>query len=272
MAASFLEEEQFDTDSSAVTTNELDDFESKQATQSQAQEAPEDTEDDLPEKYRGKTAKQIAQMHMEAEKLVGRQAQEVHSVRALADDLIKQQLKAKETTEAIKSTSSDIDFFENPQAAIQKVIEADPTVQEARLAAQQLKAMQAQAALNQKHPDFPAIVAEPEFQQWIAQSPIRQQLFQQADKGMDVNAADELFSTYKQIKQTRVQAVDANATETKKQTLKAAQVDAGGTGETSKKIYRRQDILEMMRNNPERYYSDSIQQELMKAYAENRVR
>lgn len=270
MAANFMDEEQFDTDSSAVTTNELDDFESKQATQDQTQ--VQATEEELPEKYRGKSAKQIAQMHMEAEKLVGRQAQEVHSVRALADDLIKQQLKSTKEQEATQSTSSDIDFFENPQAAIQKAIESDPSVKEARLAAQQFKAMQTQASLNQKHPDFPAIMAEPEFQQWIGQSSIRQQLFQQADKNYDIAAADELFSTYKQIKQARVQAVDTTATETRKQSLKAAQVDAGGTGETSKKVYRRQDILEMMRSNPERYYSESIQNELTRAYAENRVR
>ena len=272
MATSFVDEEQFDNDPSANTLNELDDFESKQAPQSTQVE--QETEDDIPDKYKNKTAKQIAQMHMEAEKLIGRQAQEVHQVRSLADNLIKQQLNNAPTkqAESIQSSNSDIDFFENPQQAIRNAVESDPSVKEARLATQQFKAMQAQASLNQKHPDFPSIVAEPEFQQWVEQSAIRKQLLQQADQGFDVNAADELFTTYKQIKQARQQTVSNNSTEMRTQTLKAAQVDSGGTGETSKKIYRRQDILEMMHKQPERYYSDSIQNELMKAYAEKRVR
>ena len=48
-------------------------------------------EDDLPDKYRGKSPKEIAKMHQEAEKLIGRHGQEVRELRELADSLIKQQ-------------------------------------------------------------------------------------------------------------------------------------------------------------------------------------
>ena len=50
------------------------------------------TEPVIPEKYKGKSLDEIVKMHQEAEKLIGRQAQEVGEVRKLADELIKQQL------------------------------------------------------------------------------------------------------------------------------------------------------------------------------------
>ena len=45
---------------------------------------------DIPEKYRGKSLDEVVKMHQEAEKLIGKQAQEVGEVRKLADELIKQ--------------------------------------------------------------------------------------------------------------------------------------------------------------------------------------
>jgi hypothetical protein len=44
---------------------------------------------DIPDKYRGKELSDIIKMHQEAEKLIGKQAQEVGEVRKLADELIK---------------------------------------------------------------------------------------------------------------------------------------------------------------------------------------
>jgi hypothetical protein len=55
-----------------------------------------------------------------------------------------------------------------------------------------------------------------------------------------------------------------------KQNLKAASVDVGGTGESSAKIYRRADLIRLMMTDPARY--EERQPEIMKAYAEGRVR
>ena len=45
----------------------------------------EQASDDIPEKYRGKQLSDIIKMHQEAEKLIGKQAQEVSEVRKLAE-------------------------------------------------------------------------------------------------------------------------------------------------------------------------------------------
>ncbi len=71
-------------------------------------------EENVPTKYKGKSLDEIIRMHQEAEKLIGRQAQEVGEVRKLADELIKRQLEPKQVeTEATKE--DEIDFFEDPK-------------------------------------------------------------------------------------------------------------------------------------------------------------
>lgn len=42
-------------------------------------------EDDVPERYRGKSPADIAKMHQEAEKMIGRQSSEIGKLRRLAD-------------------------------------------------------------------------------------------------------------------------------------------------------------------------------------------
>ncbi len=53
----------------------------------------------IPSKYQNKSLEEIVKMHQEAEKLIGRQAQEVGEVRKLADELIKQHSKQRLTPE-----------------------------------------------------------------------------------------------------------------------------------------------------------------------------
>ena len=97
----------------------------------------EQVSDDIPEKYRGKQLSDIIKMHQEAEKLIGKQAQEVGEVRKLADDLIKQNLSEK--SQPIKEEEPEVDFFENPQAAVRKTVDSHPDVLAARQAALDFK-------------------------------------------------------------------------------------------------------------------------------------
>ena len=70
---------------------------------------------ELPDRYRGKSIEDVVKMHQEAEKVIGRQAQEVGEVRKLADELIKQNLGAK--SQPIEKQEPEVDFFEDPQFA-----------------------------------------------------------------------------------------------------------------------------------------------------------
>jgi hypothetical protein len=99
-------------------------------------------------------------------------------------------------------------------------------------------------------------------------------LFAKADADYDFEAADELLSTYKELKQVKQQAqnIQTAVVESKAQdkAMKAASVDVGGSGETSRKVYRRADLIKLRMTDPDRYMA--LQDEIMSAYAQGRVK
>jgi hypothetical protein len=260
------------------TPSELDIEETKQQQQqtvdtNEAAETPQqDDTPKVPSKYQGKTLEEIVQMHQEAEKLIGRQAQEVGEVRKLADQLIKNNLEHQNTQlpHQQNKQTEEVDFFEDPQKAIQRAVENHPDVQAAKQTAAQFKAMQTQQQLAAKHPDFAEVVRDGEFQEWIKASPVRLNMFAVADSTYDFNTADELLSTFKQIKGAKAQQTQNAGQQVLQKNLKAASVDVGGTGESSQKVYRRADIMNLMMTNPDRY--EALQPEIMEAYRTGRVR
>jgi hypothetical protein len=230
--------------------------------------------EELPEKYRGKSAIEIARMHQEAEKLIGRQANEVHEVRSLADQLLKQQLDSKAKEAKPIEESLEDDFFADPASAVNRQVEKHPAVLEARQAALEMKRMKTAQQLSSKHPDFATIASDAGFQDWVKSSAIRLNLFAKADAEFDFESADELLSTYKELKQIKQQnqvqqsvAVESKAQE---QAMKAATVDVGGAGETSRKVYRRADLIKLRMTDPDRYMQ--LSDEIMDAYATGRVK
>jgi hypothetical protein len=223
---------------------------------------------DIPDKYRGKELSDIIKMHQEAEKLIGKQAQEVGEVRKLADELIKQNLAGK--SQPIKEEEPEVDFFENPQAAVRKTVDNHPDVLAARQAGQEFKKMQIQQKLAAEHPDFGQIVQDPDFANWVKSSPIRIGLYAKADGEFDYDSANELLSTYKQLKGVKAKQTNEAGETQRKSNLKAATVDVGGSGESGKRVYRRADLIRLKMTDPNRY--DALSDEIMQAYQEGRVK
>jgi hypothetical protein len=275
MAANFIQEEElFNSNEQEevqdITTPVPDSTGAGQAEAAGVQEQVEE----LPEKYRGKSAIEIAKMHQEAEKLIGRQANEVHEVRSLADQLLKQQLESKaRETKPIEESLED-DFFADPASAVNRQVEKHPAVLEARQAALEMKRMKTAQQLASKHPDFATIASDSGFQDWVKSSAIRLNLFAKADAEFDFESADELLSTYKELKQIKQQNqnVQSAAVESKaqEQAMRAATVDVGGAGESSRKVYRRADLIKLKMTDPDRYMQ--LSDEIMSAYAEGRVK
>jgi hypothetical protein len=222
---------------------------------------------ELPEKYREKSLDEIVKMHQEAEKLIGKQAQEVGEVRKLADELIKQNLGSRQQT---RQEEPEVDFFENPQQAVQRTVDNHPDILAARQVTQEMRRAQIQQRLAQEHPDFGDIAKDQDFANWVKSSPIRIKIFEQADSGYDFDSANELLSTYKQLRSVKQKQTSDDGEVTRKQNLKAVGVDVGGSGESSKKVYRRADLIRLKMQDPNRY--DALSDEIMQAYQEGRVR
>ena len=253
-------------DSEELSGNSLDVDELDNKTTTEVKK--EEQKPEVPDKYRGKSVEDIVRMHQEAEKLIGKQAQEVGEVRKLADELIKQQLST--TQQATTKEETEVDFFEDPQKAVRSAVERHPDVLAAKDASLRLKRMEAQTKLREKHSDMDTIVQNPDFVEWVKASPTRLKLYADADANFDTEAADELLSTFKELKSIRQQQSKNDGDAVRQQNLKAASVDVGGTGESSKKIYRRADLIRLRMTDPNRY--EALSDEIMRAYAENRVK
>jgi len=227
----------------------------------------EESKSELPEKYREKSLEEVVRMHQEAEKLIGKQAQEVGEVRKMADELLKQNLGSKQQQVEVEP---EVDFFENPQKAVQNTIDKHPDVLAARQAGMEFKRMQIQQKLVQDHPDYTQVVNDSEFQNWVKSSPIRLGLYAKADGEFDYDSANELLSTFKQLRGIKAKESEKASDATRTKSMKAAQVDVGGSGESSKRVYRRADLIRLKMTDPVRY--ESLNDEILAAYAEGRVR
>ena len=250
-----------------------EDEELESQEQEPEQETPEteppDEEDDIPEKYKGKSVKDIVRMHQEAERAIGKQGSEVGELRRIVDEFVRAQTVTKQ--QQAPEVEEEVDFFTDPDKAIAKAISKHPKVQQAEQMAAQMAQAKILQDLKSTHPDYGDIIKDASFVDWIGKSKVRQELFSRADRYYDFDAANELLSTWKERNQV-VQQTKAVEKVERKQAVKAASTGATkGSGETaSKKTYRRADIIELMRFNPDRY--QELAPDIMQAYAEGRVK
>ena len=236
----------------------------------QQQERLPETEQlsDIPNFYRDKSLEDVIKMHQEANKLIDRQGKEVGEIRKLADELIKQNLSSNK--QSIKEEAPEVDFFENPKEAIRQTVDNHPDVVAGRQAAHDFKRMQIQQKLVQEHPDYGQVASDPDFANWVKSSPVRINLFAKADGEFDYDSANELLTTYKQLRGMKAKQTSDAGEATRKTNLKAAGVDIGGSGESGKRVYRRADLIRLKMTDPNRY--EALSDEIMQAYAEGRVK
>jgi hypothetical protein len=277
MAANFIELQEEVSNEDITNLNQQDSTtpEPTEQTVDNTEEVANEVE--VPEKYKNKSLDEIVRMHQEAEKLIGRQAQEVGEVRKLADSLLKQQLEAKHDKQP--EPAQEIDWFEDPQKAINQALESNPVLKQL----QEQQAIQAQRAaldvIEKSHPDFVSVAQSEDFQQWVAESKVRQRLYNDANN-YDADSALELLNNYKSLRGLKQQkeetskaadeALKKTDSEGRSKALKAAAVQQGGTGETGKPVYRRADLIRLRMQDPNRY--ESMADEILNAYAEGRVR
>lgn len=217
-------------------------------------------DDGIPERFRGKSAQEIAEMYQNLEKLNGRQANELGQLRAYADRLL--QAPREEIDESM--------FFEEPSRAVEEAVVRNPEVQGIKGELSTVKLKLAQQEFTQAHPTWKKDAQSNEFLKWVTNTEYRGKLWQKANS-YDFEAADELFTAFEDHMATVKQNRQADA-QKREGDLMAASTETGSTGATSKKVWRRHDLMNMQTNDPDKYYDESFQAELLRAYAEGRVR
>lgn len=236
-------------------------------------EVAEEEEEDLPEKYKGKSAAELARMHQNLESLMGKQSSEVGELRKAVDQLVQSNMQTQATaTSAPEPEIDDSEFFTNPRGAVERLIAENPTLQSAQQVAAEMSKQQALAALQNAHPDMNKIVTDDAFQKWVGGSKIRTEMFRKADQQYDYEQANELFNLWKERATTVTQAKAVEKLAQKQQLKRAStgSARANPEGKAVKKVYRRRDIIDLMNRDPKRY--QAMQSEIMLAYQEGRVK
>jgi hypothetical protein len=252
---------------------------------------PTATEDEIPEDLKGKTPAQLAKMYKEAQTLIGRQGTELGDLRRAADKYISAHLTRTATPAApaapaaVVKVPDDVDFFTNPQASIAHAIANHPALKNLEGVAKEYakrelmrSRKESEMLFQASHPDAAEVMGDEAFREWIVKSPVRQQMLLRAHKQYDLDAANELFNTWKELKAARAPATPAAPAKPAGKPAapaSAARVPTGGNAspkqdKTGEKIYRRADVIRLMEKDPERY--QLMADEITKAYSEGRVR
>jgi len=154
--------------------------------------------------------------YKELEKLNSRQAQTVGEYRKIIDEYIVGDSTPQNQPEPQQPPSPITvdELYEDPNAALNRAVDAHPAIQEARKIKEAFEKQQiesAQHSFAERHPDYQTIAATPEFQNWVVGDATRIDLYNRGNK-YDFNAADALFRLYKAengiVAQQRQQEID----------------------------------------------------------------
>lgn len=233
-------------------------------------------EPDLPEKYRGKTAKEIAEMHINAEKRLGQIQNEVGQLRGLVTEL-SQLNRTPAPTEKVreKVDVSGNELVSDPVGSIRKVVqhELDDLKEEQKKFAEESKLQREMDSLVKDFGDIPTIVTSDQFQEFANRTASRQADMQTVmhKTGIDqVRAARRLLEDYQDFQNSiKPQAVPEEKRESKPPKRVNEGAGAAGRISSGERIYE-SDVLELLRTDPAKYRSPSYQKALVEAIREGR--
>lgn len=233
----------------------------------------QEAEYELPEKFKGKSQKEIVESYLNLEKEFGRKNNEIGELRSQVDKILALELSGKKE-KPIESKKVDLDtLVENPDQVLNEMISSHPAIKQVndRLAMSEIEKRKAQ--FEGKHSDWKDVMGTDGFRNWITSSPVRLKMFQKADAEFDYDVGSELLDLYKEVTKKAESQTNEEAEKEKQKRAKAlkdATTESKSSGAPSKKIYRRADLIKLRMKDPAKF--DSMQDELMLAYKEGRVR
>jgi len=251
---------------------ELDTLETTPDDTHEEEVGTEEVESKIPDKFKDKSIEDVIASYQNLESEFGRRNNEIGELRKLTDQLL--QLQGQELNEPKRkeeTPSLDVDtLLENPSDAINSALENNPRLKaiEEQFSKQKIDA--AKQAFEATHPDWQEVVGSEGFQKWIVASPIRTKMFQEADASYDYASGGELIGLYKELTQGREATAATEQKAKRNKQMKAASTEKSGSSVSSKKVYRRADLINMRSNEPRRY--EAMEEDILKAYAEGRVR
>lgn len=223
--------------------NEIDD--ASQQSNQRARDA--ETGRFIPERFKGKTAEEIAQSYIELEKLNSKQSQDLGQMRKTVDQLLDIQKQASSPApEPSKPVTVD-DLYEDTDGILRRVAkeEVSGEVNELRQELNQLRLERKMAQLDAKFPDWQEQVKASEFNEFVQASPYRQRMYQDADSG-DFDAAEEILGMYYELNRREdTQEQQTFERQQQQQQLNDALLESGSPAPVqTDETYSRHDLME----------------------------
>jgi hypothetical protein len=235
-------------------------------------------------RFDGKSLEDVLESYAELEQLKSRQGEDLGKLRKTVDQLLElqsqyvppQQTQVQTQVEDAGITTDDL--YSDPTQAVARVVKRESKETADRLARveQDLARREVElgiAALEGKYAGWKQEIATPEFLNWIAKSPARTRLANQAH-AYDFAAANDLLELWYDIKGSRNANVD---TQQREQQFRDATLESSSPGQLDiADGYSRSDLQEKriaakMGNRQAQRYLEAHASAINQAYAEGRI-
>ena len=236
-------------------------------------------ESEIPVQYKDKSPDELITMHVNLEKVLRRQGNELGQLRRLVDQ--QSQLILNQTNVAPKQTEKKApeitaeNLLNDPKGTVSTVVEQHPRVTSNDQRLNQMERQLAQEQFTRAHPTAVQDINDPNFQEWVTASPTRSKLLMKLHHEYDVGAGNELWDLWKDHKEAK----EASENARKGRVAAVSTVKNAGGEPTGKTIYSRAKLGELQlraqAGDPvalAKWNDPEFQKEYMLAYAEDRVR
>lgn len=233
----------------------------------------------LPDKFKGKTAVDIAKAYSELEAALSRQGQELGEYRRMVLANLEVEPKKAEVKPVPVDISAD-ELLANPNKSLERAIEANPSLKNVVDRTQELERQLAQRTFETEHPKYKDDLNDTTFVDWVKKNPVRANLIQQANN-YDLNSARALWGMWDEHRELVGSKTEEVTEATKRKIAEKAATLEGSTGSdaTSEKNYSRAEFRELQRkallgdkSAKAKWEDPAFRKARLEAYAEGRVK
>lgn len=265
-----------DTSGPAATASDLDLFEAEVTGQAASHSRQEPTS-----KYEGKTVDDLIKMHKNAESLIGRQSQEIGSLRRVSDQLLDLKRPTTETKrEEVRQPVTVDTLLADPEKALHSAVASSDVARRTETAETRLNALEASITKERfvtKHKTFESDLQDPEFITWTKGNKVRAALGQAASQE-NYEAADNLWEMWDEHKTLTGKTKQKSGTTATKHVPSGSR-PAPSENTDSTPTYSRAKLMELRTKVQQgdqaaeaRWKDPEFQRRMIQAYADDRVR
>jgi len=250
--------------------------------------------DNVPEKYRGKTAADLLKIVQDQESYIGRQGQELGGLReqnGTLRGLVDKSLSLREdgnvgrTEVGTEEDLSDDDFITTPRDAVTRTVKRETQDSNRRLA--RLEQQASAIDFARRYPTAEKDIEDPAFVEFVQKSQVRTRLASKAFGDMenvDFDSAEELWELYGDYQAMQplapvtsgsenasVSEVASQEVEPKEAPAMITSGSSGDPGGSTKPIYSQAALNRLQVEDEALYWANDTQAKIAEARAEGRV-